>query len=114
MVEKCREEIDSIMGQRGSLFLIFFHLTSPTPVSSFIIPEPGEVIKPIYDQLKDMHYIHAVFSETLRLHPPVPVDMKFIVEDDVLPSGLKVYVRVVSCLCFFFLKSYIYCFSKGR
>ena len=49
-------------------------------------------MKPIYDQLKDMHYIHAVFSETLRLHPPVPVDGKFIVEDDIFPSGLKVYV----------------------
>ena len=42
---------------------------------------------PTYDQVRDMKYCKAVFNETLRLYPSVPVDTKVAVEDDVLPDG---------------------------
>jgi len=36
---------------------------------------------------KKRPYLHAVASETLRLYPSVPVDIKQVVEDDFLPNG---------------------------
>lgn len=40
-----------------------------------------------FDELKDMHYLHAAISESLRLYPPVPIDTKACLKDDVLPDG---------------------------
>ncbi|KAI9093669.1 hypothetical protein K1719_027118 [Acacia pycnantha] len=40
-----------------------------------------------YDELKEMNYIQAAISETMRLYPPVPVDTKLCLNDDVLPDG---------------------------
>ena len=45
---------------------------------------------PNYDNTKSMPYLKAVLDETLRLWPPVPLDRKTAVQDDVLPSGVKV------------------------
>ncbi|KAH9675208.1 cytochrome P450 family 94 subfamily D polypeptide 2 [Citrus sinensis] len=39
------------------------------------------------DELRDMHYLHAAMSETLRLYPSVPVDTKACQRDDMLPDG---------------------------
>ncbi|KAF8043707.1 hypothetical protein BT93_A1885 [Corymbia citriodora subsp. variegata] len=38
-------------------------------------------------ELREMHYLHAAISEAMRLYPPVPVDTKACLEDDVLPDG---------------------------
>ncbi|XP_077211394.1 cytochrome P450 CYP94D108-like [Tasmannia lanceolata] len=40
-----------------------------------------------FEELRDMHYLHASISEALRLYPPVPVDTKACLEDDVMPDG---------------------------
>ncbi|GMI70094.1 cytochrome P450, family 94, subfamily D, polypeptide 2 [Hibiscus trionum] len=40
-----------------------------------------------FDQLRDMHYLHASISESMRLYPPVPVDTKACLNDDILPDG---------------------------
>ncbi|WP_423797084.1 cytochrome P450, partial [Mycobacterium tuberculosis] len=42
------------------------------------------------NQVREMEYMHAALSETLRLHPPVPLQQRRSVEDDVLPDGTKV------------------------
>ncbi|KAL3568946.1 hypothetical protein D5086_028836 [Populus alba] len=39
-----------------------------------------------FEELRDMHYLQAAISETLRLYPPVPVDTKACQSDDVLPD----------------------------
>ncbi|XP_077231043.1 cytochrome P450 94A1-like [Tasmannia lanceolata] len=40
-----------------------------------------------YDELKEMHYLHAAISEALRLFPPVPINSRLTLKDDVLPDG---------------------------
>jgi len=43
-----------------------------------------------YEMVKGFDFLHAVLTETLRLYPSVPSDPKYVVNDDVLPSGHKV------------------------
>ncbi|RWR79884.1 cytochrome P450 94B3 [Cinnamomum micranthum f. kanehirae] len=40
-----------------------------------------------FEELREMHYLHAAISEALRLYPPVSVDTKACLKDDVLPDG---------------------------
>ncbi|KAL4193264.1 hypothetical protein AMTRI_Chr06g176050 [Amborella trichopoda] len=42
------------------------------------------------DELKQMEYLHAALSESLRLYPSVPIDFKEVLEDDILPNGTPV------------------------
>ncbi|XP_047310543.1 cytochrome P450 94B3-like [Impatiens glandulifera] len=39
------------------------------------------------DELREMNYLHASISEAMRLYPPVPIDTKECLEDDVMPDG---------------------------
>ncbi|XP_043720857.1 cytochrome P450 94B3-like [Telopea speciosissima] len=43
-----------------------------------------------FDELREMQYLQAVISEAMRLYPPVPVDTKECLKDDVLPDGTLV------------------------
>ncbi|EEF35338.1 cytochrome P450, putative [Ricinus communis] len=43
-----------------------------------------------YDDLKKLHYLHAALSETMRLFPPVAINSRLTVDDDVLPDGTRV------------------------
>ena len=44
-------------------------------------------------------YARALASEGLRLHPSVPKDIKFAVNDDTLPDGTPVYAGQAVCYC---------------
>ncbi|KAL5974627.1 hypothetical protein ACLOJK_031297 [Asimina triloba] len=46
-----------------------------------------EEVIPCFEQLKQMHYLHASVYESLRLFPPVQFDSKYASEDDILPDG---------------------------
>ncbi|KAL0404773.1 UNVERIFIED_CONTAM: cytochrome [Sesamum radiatum] len=75
----------------------FFWLLSTRPdVEERILQElenirrqNGKSIGEIYsfDELREMHYLHAAISEAMRLYPPVPVDTKACKDDDILPDG---------------------------
>ncbi|KAF8398263.1 hypothetical protein HHK36_017190 [Tetracentron sinense] len=43
-----------------------------------------------YDDMKQLNYLHAAVSESLRLFPPVPINSRLTVRDDVLPDGTHV------------------------
>jgi cytochrome P450 len=40
-----------------------------------------------FDELREMHYIQAAITESMRLYPPVPMGMHYCKQDDVLPDG---------------------------
>ncbi|RCV27770.1 hypothetical protein SETIT_5G351900v2 [Setaria italica] len=48
--------------------------THPSPTFSF-------------DELRDMHYLHAAVTESMRLYPPVAMDTHGCKQDDFLPDG---------------------------
>ncbi|KAI3873347.1 hypothetical protein MKX03_003216 [Papaver bracteatum] len=39
------------------------------------------------EELKDLVYLHAALCEALRLYPPLPMNQRIAVNDDVLPNG---------------------------
>ncbi|PKY39446.1 cytochrome P450 [Rhizophagus irregularis] len=51
----------------------------------------SENLIPSYDEIKKFKYAHAVFHETLRLHPSVPKNNKLCIKDDVLPNGIPIH-----------------------
>ncbi|KAI8023686.1 Cytochrome P450 94A2 [Camellia lanceoleosa] len=67
----------------------FFWLVSKNPdVETEILKEINEKSEaPIYEEVKDMVYTHASLSETMRLYPPIPIDEKQALKNDVLPDG---------------------------
>ncbi|PRQ29515.1 putative cytochrome P450 [Rosa chinensis] len=71
----------------------FFWLISNHPnVDSEILKEIEEKSKTgaRYDEVRDMVYTHAALCKSMRLYPPVPIDSKEVVIDDVLLNGTKV------------------------
>ncbi|KAH7679014.1 Cytochrome P450 E-class group I protein [Dioscorea alata] len=40
-----------------------------------------------YDKLREMQYLHAAVTESMRLYPPVAIDTLACKEDDTLPDG---------------------------
>ena len=50
-----------------------------------------EVLK--FEDLPKFKYLRAIQDETLRLHPSVPQDVRFSINDDTFPDGT--FVRYV-------------------
>ncbi|TVU14623.1 hypothetical protein EJB05_38099, partial [Eragrostis curvula] len=78
----------------------FFWLVSTRPdVEDKIVREvravrasgdPGATSTPTtfsFDELRDMHYLHAAITESMRLYPPVSLDTHVSQQDDFLPDG---------------------------
>lgn len=83
----------------SALSWFFWILSSRPNVQSNILREletirvrNGKSIGDVYglDELRDMHYLQAAISEAMRLYPPVPVDTKACLNDDVMPDGTVV------------------------
>ena len=71
-----------------------YHLMVHNGAASKVIAEVDSVLQgraPTYgDVTRKMPYTKAFLQETLRLHPPVPKDVKQAVKRDVLPDGTHV------------------------
>ncbi|XP_047079713.1 cytochrome P450 86B1-like [Lolium rigidum] len=52
-----------------------------------------EDVRAAHGDVKKMEYLHAALTEAMRLYPPVPIDFKEAVEDDVLPDGTAILAR---------------------
>ncbi|KAH7671406.1 Cytochrome P450 E-class group I protein [Dioscorea alata] len=80
----------------SGLTSFFLELSKNTRVQRAIQDEINRVVRNSscefdqvvsHEHIKEMHYVHAALYETLRLYPPVQLDSKFCLEDDVLPDG---------------------------
>ncbi|KAJ3118683.1 hypothetical protein HDU96_010013 [Phlyctochytrium bullatum] len=76
-----------------ALTWLFDELIDHPEVVSHIRAETREVLQgrtPGYDDLPKLKYTTAVFLESLRLHPSVPVEFKTSVKPDILPGGIHI------------------------
>ncbi|KAK9059504.1 hypothetical protein SSX86_020207 [Deinandra increscens subsp. villosa] len=77
----------------SALTWFFWILSSHPEVERKILEELKTVGKTrreefyTFDELRRMHYLHAAISEGMRLYPPVPVDTKACLKNDVMPDG---------------------------
>uniref|UniRef100_A0A0G7ZNU8 Cytochrome P450 CYP86L1 n=1 Tax=Picea glauca TaxID=3330 RepID=A0A0G7ZNU8_PICGL len=53
------------------------------------------------DELKEMNYLQAALSESMRLYTPVPVEVLEAAEDDILPDGTRVK-KGSTVMCLFY------------
>lgn len=52
--------------------------------------EELEVVAFTMEELKRMHFLHAALTESLRLYPSLPMDIKYAEKEDTLPDGTHV------------------------
>ncbi|XP_059310858.1 cytochrome P450 94A1-like [Lycium ferocissimum] len=69
----------------SALSWLFWQISTNPNVEQEIVREISEK-----DRLNDMVYTHACIYESMRLHPPIPLNTKEAAEDDVWPDGTKV------------------------
>lgn len=80
----------------AALTTFFFLLAHHPQVVSKIRQEFDQVMSldqevlASYNQIREMHYLHAAVNESLRLYPPVQFDSKFAQADDILADGTYV------------------------
>ncbi|KAA1103818.1 Protein kinase alk2 [Puccinia graminis f. sp. tritici] len=78
-----------------SLSWCFFHLLMNKEVISKIREEAAQLLgtypshqgRVTHDNYKQFTYTYAAVLETIRLHPPVPKNLKFAKADDLIPGG---------------------------
>ncbi|KAI8992351.1 cytochrome P450 [Pilobolus umbonatus] len=56
-------------------------------INEHITDEVEEDSPAFYEAVRKMPYMHAAFHESLRLHPPIPGNMRCTIADDVWPDG---------------------------
>lgn len=69
---------------------MFYRMLTNPKVMALAREEADSFQEIDFRAVQEMDYIHAVMSETLRLHPPVPEELKFAAEDCTLPTGVEI------------------------
>ncbi|KAG0555972.1 hypothetical protein KC19_11G016500 [Ceratodon purpureus] len=78
-LSKVRQELAELM-QKQSPPRDWDHLSEEKAIEAF-----AELLT--FDNVGSLTYLHATITETMRLYPPVPLNTKEAVADDILPSG---------------------------
>jgi fatty acid omega-hydroxylase len=76
-----------------SLSWTLFLLCTHHQVEQAVLQEISQLVgekELAYDDLNRFSYLHAVISESLRLYPSIPLDLKVALNDDVLPDGSEI------------------------
>lgn len=77
-----------------TLCWLFYNISQNPRVEAKLREEIAQNFTPStpidFETVKNLKYLKAAIDETLRLYPPVPLDMKMAVNDDVLPSGHRI------------------------
>ncbi|KAL5207232.1 hypothetical protein ABZP36_031667 [Zizania latifolia] len=68
----------------------FFWLLAGHPAVESLVVDDVHAAR---GDIKKMDYLHAALTEAMRLYPPVPLDFKEALADDVLPDGTVVRAR---------------------
>lgn len=81
-----------------------FLLTQHPAAEARMVAEVLEVMgdgtaAPTYEQVEALVFTEAVVMETLRLYPPVPLEGKYAVGDDILPNGVRIFSKVRGVRC---------------
>ncbi|KZV28440.1 hypothetical protein F511_03243 [Dorcoceras hygrometricum] len=77
----------------ASALTSFFRLVAHHPeVEASLLAEADKIIGEnvelaSYEQIRELHYLHAAIYESMRLYPPVQFDSKYCLQDDLLPDG---------------------------
>ncbi|GJM87992.1 hypothetical protein PR202_ga04004 [Eleusine coracana subsp. coracana] len=80
---------DTVSSALTTLFMLLSK--NPEVASAMRAETPAGSEAPLtFEQLKGLHYTHAVLFENMRLFPPVQFDSKFCAAADVLPDGTYV------------------------
>lgn len=88
--------ISSIAGRDTTaalLTFVFYELARNPEKLHKLVQEIDDTLQgrtPDFESIKNMKYLKAVLDETLRLYPPVPVNGRKALEDDILPNGIFV------------------------
>ncbi|KAI7991649.1 Cytochrome P450 94A2 [Camellia lanceoleosa] len=86
--EKSKNSVKSRDTTSAGLTWFFWLISRHPDVENEILKEINEKSEDAsFEEVKDMVYTHASLSESMRLYPPVPIDSKEAIDDDVLPDG---------------------------
>ncbi|KAI0950075.1 hypothetical protein AcV7_008652 [Taiwanofungus camphoratus] len=71
-------------------FAVYFVVTHPavfTKLRVEILGKVGPIQKPTFEIIRELPYLKAVINKTLRLFPPVPLDVRYSVKEGNLPNS---------------------------
>ncbi|EIW84467.1 cytochrome P450 monooxygenase pc-3 [Coniophora puteana RWD-64-598 SS2] len=70
----------------SAVYLLAMYPSAMDRLREEVMSKVGSSRRPTYDDLRNMKYLRAVLNETLRLFPPVPMNLRQTTEDTTLPS----------------------------
>ena len=88
---------DKIRKEAHSLGITGIEASQPLSTGKTCNEETVKMNAERYAALRAMKYTEAFIYEALRLHPSVPIDIKYAKSDDMLPDGTKIPKGCITC-----------------